>query len=66
MSRPKASKNKQANAGAPDSLEYTTEQRLDFIASLIVERVQQYLETGGLPPEIEEHSNVFAKQFKAA
>jgi hypothetical protein len=56
MSRPKGSLNMQINAGAPDSIEYTTEQRVDFIATLIVERMQRYLE---------EDSHVFAEQFPA-
>jgi hypothetical protein len=55
----------QINAGAPDSIEYTTEQRVDFIATLIVERMQRYLETGELPPDMEEDSHVFAEQFPA-
>jgi hypothetical protein len=65
MSRPKGSLNMQINAGAPDSIEYTTEQRVDFIATLIVERMQRYLETGELPPDMEEDSHVFAEQFPA-
>jgi len=38
MSRPEGSKNKQAIA-VPDTVLFTTEERIEFIASLIVDRI---------------------------
>jgi len=43
MARTKGSTNKNPPA-APDSFEYTTEERLEFIASLIVDRVLEDVE----------------------
>jgi len=52
MSRPTGSTNKDPSV-APDSIEYTTEQRLEFVANLIVERIIEDQTTGnGLLLEI--------------
>lgn len=40
MSRPQGSKNNQAIA-TPDTVLFTTEQRIEFIASLIVDRITE-------------------------
>ena len=45
MSRPKGSSNKET-ASEPDSISYTTEQRLEFIANLIVDSIAEDEESG--------------------
>ncbi len=45
MSRPKGNA-KSDTAGAPDSIEYTTEERLELIASLIVEFIDKDVASG--------------------
>lgn len=42
MSRPKGSKNSQSLA-TPDTVQFTTEQRIVFIANLIVDRILEDL-----------------------
>lgn len=46
MSRPKGSSNRETATG-PDSISYTTEQRLEFIANLIVDSITQDEANGG-------------------
>lgn len=45
MSRTKGSKNKNPVA-VPDTVNFTTEQRLEFIATLIVERMLEDISSG--------------------
>lgn len=58
MSRPKGSKNQQAIA-TPDTVHFTVEERIQFIAGLIADRMAED-EADGFPllKMIEEHSNV--------
>ena len=62
MSRPKGSKNQQAIA-TPDTVQFSVEERIKFIADLIAERIAED-EADGFPllKKIQEVENVPRKQ----
>lgn len=62
MSRPKGSKNQQAIA-TPDTVQFTVEERIKFIADLIADRIAED-EADGFPllKRIQEADNVSRQQ----
>ncbi|QHN43023.1 hypothetical protein GII36_04160 [Candidatus Mycosynbacter amalyticus] len=62
MSRPKGSKNQQAIA-TPDTVQFTVEERIKFIADLIADRIAED-EADGFPllKKIQEVDNVSRQQ----
>jgi len=48
MSRPQGSKNKEQRLATPDTVLFSTEERVKFLADLIVTRIEE-VETEGLP-----------------
>ena len=62
MSRPKGSKNQQAIA-TPDTVQFTVEERIKFIADLIADRIAED-EADGFPllKKIQEIDNVSRQQ----